>query len=63
MGNVLCSGSSVVITAQEMSVHAEKITAECSNDRSYITTSVCMIMCKAINVEKEQMLLLFVEKH
>lgn len=36
MGNVLCSGSAVVITAQEMSVHAEKITAEGSNDSSYI---------------------------
>lgn len=36
MGNVLCSGSAFVITAQEMNVHAEEITAECSNDSPYI---------------------------
>lgn len=61
MGNVFCSGSAFVITVQEMSVHAEKITAECSNDSPYIHK--CMVMCKVIILEKRQILLLFVKKH
>lgn len=63
MGNVLCSGSAFVITAQEMSVRAEKITAECTNDSPYIHKCVYMVMCKVIILEKEQIFLLFVKKH
>lgn len=36
MGSVLCSGSAFVLTAQEMSVHVEKITAECTFDSPYV---------------------------
>lgn len=36
MGNVLCSGIAFVITAQEMNVHAEEITVQCTNDSPYI---------------------------